>query len=1012
MKYIFILTIFSLFYAPARAQEAYWQQEVNYEIHVSLDDTAHSLHGQIRIQYINHSPDELTFIKFHLWPNAYKNSSTILCQQMLDMGDKALYYASEQDRGYIDSLDFRDSAGTLKWEQNTDTIDIATIYLNKALKPGDTVMISTPFYVKIPSSDFSRLGHSGQSYQITQWYPKPAVYDRTGWNAIPYLNQGEFYSEFGSFDVYITLPRNYVVGATGDLVNCPAEEQWLDSIAEVTRRKSRYSVDLSFPESDTVLKTLHYHQEKVHDFAWFADKRYHVLKEEVELPSGHKVTTWAMFTNEETDIWTKSSTYLKRSIKFYSQQVGEYPYNQVTAVQGTLSAGAGMEYPNITIIGYSGDAKSLDNVIMHEVGHNWFYGMLGFNERAHPWMDEGLNTYIESLYMDKYYPHARLSDEIGGLNLFHANDYGSMYSYYFANLFQWRRNLNQSLALPAQDFTPMNYGITVYQKTGLIMRYLQAYLGEKKARITMRKFFDQWKYKHPLPEDMKAFWERETGEDLSWLFDDLINSNKVLDYKITGLKKQKESDSVQVNVRNKGKISSPFTLTGIDEAGDVKFRQWYPGFSGVRKISFPKGNYDRISIDGDKVMTDVYRGNDQVHTSGLLKKRKKFRLTFAWTLPKDDRSTLFWTPVIGGNAYNKFMLGAAFYNSLVFEKKWQYMVMPMYSFEQKNINGSFSLFRNFYGKGKLQRVSIGLSGRKYNYNHLDYSDNFDRVFDLSFWRLVPELIFDFKSRKPNLTSVYKHLNIRMVHVEEERVEWVPDGMAASSQYFPTEGTRVYDIWQVKFTHENRRVLNPFSYIADAQFNADFVRLTAEVNYRLSYGKSKSGGFDVRVFGGLLNTPNAYPDYAPNLRMAGTSGSRDYLYDGVFLGRSESSGLWAQQMLVSDGGFYVPTVLGQVSDWMFAVNMRASVPHFSLVRAYFNIGFDQDISGDGTETLWESGFILSIIDRKFEVYFPLLWSQNIQDGLDLNKQDKYGEKIRFTMRLDLANPFKILKNIHI
>jgi hypothetical protein len=252
----------------------------------------------------------------------------------------------------------------------------------------------------------------------------------------------------------------------------------------------------------------------------------------------------------------------------------------------------------------------------------------------------------------------------------------------------------------------------------------------------------------------------------------------------------------------------------------------------------------------------------------------------------------------------------------------------------------------------------------------------------------------------------------MVHVEEEQVKWVPYNSSVSSSYFPDESARIYNIWQATFTNENRRVLNPYSYKADLQFNEDFARITAEINYRFSYGKSKSGGFDVRVFGGFLSTPNGRPDYAPNLRMAGTSGSRDYLYDGIFLGRSEYSGLWAQQMMVSDGGFYVPTVLGQVSDWMFAVNMRASVPHFSLVRAYFNIGFDQGINDGATETLWESGFILSIIDRKFEVYFPLLWSQNIQDGLDLNKQDKYGEKIRFTMRLDLANPFKILKDIHI
>ncbi|RUA23961.1 MAG: hypothetical protein DSY76_08610, partial [Bacteroidetes bacterium] len=709
MKKTTLLILFFMALLHVNAQSSYFQQEVNYEIHVSLNDTAHSLSANIIIDYTNNSPNTLDFLMFHIWPNAYKEPTTALGEQFLDMGNTDFYYADDSLRGYMDSLDFTVDGKPIKWNLTEKNIDIARLELNKPLKPGETIKIKTPFYVKIPSSEFSRLGHSGQSYQITQWYPKPAVYDKNGWNAFPYLNQGEFYSEFGRFDVYITVPKNYVIGATGDLMDCQAEEQWLDSIADATKRKSRYADDLEFPESDSVTKTLHYHQEKVHDFAWFADKRFHVLKGEVELKSGHKVTAWAMFTNEDSDLWTKSITYLNRSIKWYSQQVGEYPYNQVTVVQGTLSAGAGMEYPNVTIIGGAGDDRSLDNVIMHEVGHNWFYGMLGFNERQHPWMDEGLNTYIESLYMDKYYPNESLADAALGINVFNAKTYPQIAEYYFSNLMQWRRNLNQSLALPAQDFTAMNYGIAVYQKTGLIFRYLQAYLGEKEARITMRKFFAEWQFKHPQPEDMKAFYEKETGKDLAWLFDDLINSTKNVDYKISGRNEKKDADSLIVKVRNSGKVKAPFVISGLDEDGDVLVSQWYEGFDGAQKVKFPKGKYKSLSLDGNKVMTDVYRGNDK---AGL----KSPRLVLGWTLPKDEKSTLFWVPAMGWNSYNKFMLGAAFYNSLVFEKKWQYMVMPLYSFEQHNWNGSFSLFRNFYAKGQTQRISMGVTGRKYNYN--------------------------------------------------------------------------------------------------------------------------------------------------------------------------------------------------------------------------------------------------------------------------------------------------------
>ena len=144
---------------------------------------------------------------------------------MYRQGDGKLTFAKEEDRGYIDSLNFKSELTPLKWEYDAVNPDICVIYLNTPLRNGDRVRITTPFKVKIPSGEISRMGHIGQSYQITQWYPKPAVYDKNGWNAIPYLNQGEFYSEYGSYDVSITLPKNYIVGATGDLHNRPRHQR-------------------------------------------------------------------------------------------------------------------------------------------------------------------------------------------------------------------------------------------------------------------------------------------------------------------------------------------------------------------------------------------------------------------------------------------------------------------------------------------------------------------------------------------------------------------------------------------------------------------------------------------------------------------------------------------------------------------------------------------------------------------------------------------------------------------
>jgi hypothetical protein len=212
-----------------------------------------------------------------------------------------------------------------------------------------------------------------ESYQISQWYPKPAVYDRSGWHQMPYLDQGEFYSEFGNFDVSITLPANYIVGASGDL-QTKNEIDMLNKVAADTSWKSNiYYKRNDFPPSSEDLKTIQYKGTHIHDFAWFADKRFHVLKGKLTLPaSGREVTTWAMFTDIQAYLWKDAIGYINSAIEHYSKWIGDYPYNCFTAVQASLTAGDGMEYPGMTVIGLSDDSYSLDQVIAHEVCHSWF----------------------------------------------------------------------------------------------------------------------------------------------------------------------------------------------------------------------------------------------------------------------------------------------------------------------------------------------------------------------------------------------------------------------------------------------------------------------------------------------------------------------------------------------------------------------------------------------------------------------------------------------------------------
>src|SRR5665647_2290250 len=282
----------------------YFQQEVNFDIRVTLNDKCHELSAFETVEYINRSPDTLDFLIFHLWPNGYSSNKTALAKQLYEQKGKAKLFNDPELKGYIDSLDFRINKEVVQWSFYDGQPDICKIMLNEPVHPGDTVYITTPFHVKIPKAVTSRLGHLETSYQISQWYPKPAVYDRNGWHPMPYLDQGEYYSEFGTYDVSITLPDNYTVGATGNLQNEQEMERLNALAADSTWKKTIDTAGYEFPPSAIQMKTLRYTEKQIHDFAWFADKRFHVMKGLVKLAdSGKEITTWVMCTNKQAKLW-------------------------------------------------------------------------------------------------------------------------------------------------------------------------------------------------------------------------------------------------------------------------------------------------------------------------------------------------------------------------------------------------------------------------------------------------------------------------------------------------------------------------------------------------------------------------------------------------------------------------------------------------------------------------------------------------------------------------------------
>lgn len=982
---------------------AYFQQRVDHVIQVRLDDEAHLLHGHNTFTYTNNSPVALDTLWLHLWPNAYRDRSSSLNKQLLRDGNLKLHFATEEERGWIDSLDFSAEGASLAWGHHPRHADIGWVALQRPLASGAGITIATPFRVKVPASKFSRLGHTGQAYHITQWFPKPAVFDRDGWHAMPYLTQGEFYSEFGSYDVSITLPANYVVGATGLSQDNPEEEAWMDQLARSSGVAAHQGDPNDFPASDTRLKTLRFVQDSVHDFAWFADKRFIVRKGSVTLErSGRSVTTWALFTPRNAMLWERVAIVsLNESVKLYSRWVGDYPYAACTAIDGTISAGGGMEYPMITIIGNMDSAESLDNVIAHEVGHNWFYGILGSNERLHPWMDEGMNSFVEKRYMRLRYPEGGVAmvDGVPGAKKLtaHITD-GHRFLSEVAYRLNARRNLDQPIEECAVHYTQINYGGIVYSKTALVFDQLFAFLGDEVFDRCMHAYYEEWKFKHPSPQDVRRVFERESGRDLSWMFDELIGTAHKVDVRPV------RSKGDRLTYHSTAADGFPFAVTGW--RGDVELgTTWVTSAKGRQSTTLPWKDAGRVRLDAGARTLDIDRRNNEVRSHGPFRRCAKPELKWLMGLEKDDRRSVYWTPVVAMNGHDGFQVGMAAYNTVFPSQRTEWVAVPLYGLGSSHPGGAARVEHHFdrLRSRMFQNIHLGLNARGASTFH-------DGDAHAWYTKLSPTLAFDLK-RDP-LTRPWEHrMTLRGVQLWHETRITPADG--------PTWAGSRDDLYaEVAWQASVRAGPSPTSIRPVLQWHSSFARASLEVEQAFIYDE-KDHRLSLRWFGGaFLQRGDGF--YGNPLHAWGLSwGAQDMLFDHAYLERGAVRGVAAQQFNKQQGAFKTPFVQGGSESWITALNMELDLPIPLPLVVFGSAGWVPTrrinaIGGQITETdevtsYFEGGLGVRLIRDVLEVWVPLVVSDRLQREEEQFDRT-FDRRIRFVLALEKLDPTKALRRI--
>jgi len=995
-----VIGFFSLLHAQTNGlPQDYFQQEVNYTIRVTLDDRNHYLRGSEEFTYKNNSPTVLQEIYIHLYPNAYLDRSTAFAKQKVDGGSTEFYYSPKEDRGFIDSLDFRINGTKVGIKYVDGNWDIARLTLPQPLQPGQSITVTTPFRVQIPAS-FSRMGHVEQQYQITQWYPKPAVFDRKGWHPMPYLDQGEFYAEFGTYDVYITLPKNYVVGATGELQNGEAELNWMKKRAELSNqmlRQEEQETNTVFKEefSPKEMKTLHFRQDRVHDFAWFCDKQYYVQMSEATLPnSSRKVKTIALFNERHKNNWKKATTYINEAVYHYSLYVGEYPFNVCTAVDGALSAGAGMEYPTITVVSAGGNDESLKQVIVHEVGHNWFQGILASNERIHPWQDEGMNSYIEGRSLqaiaekeNRLKNGGKTSIKKNGkgitISTAQALDWGFKYAESFNN--------DQAIDGTSEEYTDWNYGIIVYAKTAMAFRNLQSYLGTERFDKCMHAYFDRWKFKHPYPEDLQAVFEENAGENLGWFFQEYFQSHEPIEF--VARNAQIKGKSLQITIDNQSQRTLPAFLVLKDHDYLPIDTIWTPPFIGTETFTLnlkKQTNFKYVEVNSGQKFPEMNPNNNVLKyrpaTTDFQRKCATPRLGLIWR-PDDARYRyLLVSPAVGYNTRDGWMLGGGVYYQPFPKRHLEFHALPMYGFKSDRAVGSMDITYRIFTEGRLKKIE--LKSRTALFADFLHSKNFIE------FHVQP------RRMRNKLTYIY---SLNSYHIATR------SATKCSDYTFQNDYRPYYVSANVHYLMDK----TTFRYGFDAEVGAhstDAVR--AFIAPKLVFNYTKKGEVHLRMFAGRFMSGKNVP--VP-LRW-GLSGSFDPFGEHVMLDRPmfyadrPQQSEWLNRQVIEDQGFFKTLTGVTSSKWLVSFNGAISLPNTRNIRLFGNLGlvpYDPIASSafanpiwrnnNDVQTFYDAGVSFHFFKQTLNIYLPLAGSVFQKDTPKTFKE--FHQNITFSLKIN-------------
>ncbi|MDC6405910.1 MULTISPECIES: metalloprotease [Maribacter] len=909
---------------------AFAQYETN--LTVKLNDFTKELDIKQEFTYYNDSNYNLGIIYFNDWAHAYSNKNTGLAKRFAQEFKRSLHLAKKSERGYTTIISAVDGEYEgLEWER-TQEDDIIKFRLNKPLLPKESVQLIITYKVKLPPNKYTDYGYDNRgNYYLKDWYLTPAVYDGK-WHLYSNKNLEDLYTNSTKTTIDFTYPKalflnsNFKENKRTEMTNSRRVELVADNqkSAEIFLNVQNLFSTHITPEMKVVTS--------------ISAPRYDPIEQGISI-------------NRITD--------------FIERNLGKYPHDKLLVSETDYNKDPlyGINQLPSFIRPYEQQfqfemkfLKTALNSILRET--------LFLDPRKEQWLNSAIANYLMIAYVDEFYPDQKLLgnlSRIWGIRSFNLAKMDFNEQYPFLYNLTARKNLDQALTTPNDSLIKFNQKIANKYKAGLGLAYLADYIGKEKVDESIKTFFKYYQLNKVKVLDFESILKRSTEKDINWFFSEYVSTDRKIDFKIK--KVDKTEDSLRVTIKNKEGTNVPISMFGLKNDTLVS-KYWFKDIKTLETFTVPNNQEDRLVLNYDQTIPEFNQRDNWKSLKGFLSSNKKLKFTFFKDSENPYYNQVFYVPVLNFNIYDGWVPGMRLYNKTLLERPFIYDFAPSYSFRENAFvgYGKFS-YRKYLSKSGLYVANYSLGGSTSHFN-----------VNSRYTSITPALSFGW--RPDDLISNKRQvLSFRFVNIFRDFDESLSD--LANDPENPD-----YSVFNMRYLNRDNDILDYKSWFLDFQLAGKFSKLSFEYEYRKLFENNRQ--FNVRFFAGKFlsnNTDSNFFSFALDR-------PTDYLFDYSYLGRSEDTGIYSQQIIIAEGGFksFLDERYRFSDNWMATVNTSFNL--WRWIELYGDAGLVKN-NGFKEKFVYDSGVRLNLVTDYFELYFPF-YSNN---GWEIS-QPNYGEKIRF------------------